>query len=231
MKFDVIILAGGLGTRLASVVSDVPKPMAPVAGVPFLDHILKKLPHHNIGQLILAVGHKYEKIEEYYGNLYQSIPIVYSIEKEPLGTGGGIGKAFTLVKEKTALILNGDTYFDVDYEQMWQTHSGNGGLMTLALKQMPTPDRYGTVLLDNKSIVRFQEKQTGLNSGLINGGVYWADASLKDELPKMEKYSFESEVLEKKVKEGKLTGHISDGLFIDIGIPTDYERAQEIFAH
>jgi D-glycero-alpha-D-manno-heptose 1-phosphate guanylyltransferase len=230
MKFDVIILAGGLGTRLASVVSDVPKPMAPVAGRPFLDFILQKLPLNNIGQIILAVGYKYDKIEEHYGDSYNGVPIVYSIENEPLGTGGGIGLALTHLNEESALILNGDTYFDVDYEALWQSHSEGNKPMTLALKQVDAPDRYGTVLLEKNNIIRFQEKMEGLNTGLINGGVYWINAEFTNELPSDEKYSFESEVLEKKVLEGKLNGHISTGLFIDIGIPKDYERAQEIFA-
>ena len=230
MKFDVIILAGGLGTRLASVVSDVPKPMAPVAGKPFLDFILQKLPLGNVGQIILAVGYKYEKIEEYYGVSYNGIPIVYSIENEPLGTGGGIGLALNHLKEESALILNGDTYFDVDYEALWQCHNKGQKPMTLALKQIDKPDRYGTVLLQTNDIIRFQEKKEGLTTGLINGGVYWVNSEFIDELPSSEKYSFESEVLEKKVLEGKLNGHISTGLFIDIGIPADYERAQKIFA-
>lgn len=230
MKFDVIILAGGLGTRLASVVKDVPKPMAPVAGEPFLNHILEKLPLSNIGKIILAVGYKYEVVKSYYGEEYKTTPIQYSVENEPLGTGGGIALALEHVAEDTVLILNGDTSFDINFEEMWQTHNQSDYLMTLALKQMPQPDRYGTVLLEKDQIVRFQEKKVGLRTGLINGGIYWADKHLKYELPLKEKYSFETEVLEKKVFESKLGGYISDEQFIDIGIPEDYDRAQQIFA-
>lgn len=230
MKFDVIVLAGGLGTRLASVVSDLPKPMAPVAGKPFLDYILRGLPHAHVGKLILAVGHKYKTISDYYGDTYQHIPIVYSIEETPMGTGGGIALAMQHVEQDSVLILNGDTFFDVNYEELWQVQKEEGRLMTLALKQMQQPDRYGTVLLQSNQIIRFQEKQAGLNTGLINGGVYWANKDLINELPKMDKFSFESEVLEVKVKEQKLGGYISEGMFIDIGIPNDYERAQELFA-
>ena len=230
MIFDVVILAGGLGTRLASVVSDVPKPMAPVAGKPFLDHILCKLPLEHIGRIILAVGHKYQKIEEYYGAEYNGTPIAYSIENEPLGTGGGIGLAMHKVQSDTALILNGDTFFDVNLEEMWQKHSNSAKVITLALKQMENPDRYGTVLLEGNTIVRFQEKIEGLSTGLINGGVYWVNKNILDELPNKEKYSFESDFLEMAVRDNKLNGCISKGLFIDIGIPSDYERAQEIFA-
>lgn len=230
MKFDVIILAGGLGTRLSSVVKDVPKPMAMVGGRPFMDHILKQLPLGNINKIILAVGHKYEVIEEYYGTVYENVKIEYSIENEPLGTGGGIAQALRLVESDTCLILNGDTYFDINYEELWQTHKESDKLMTLALKYMEKPARYGTVLLESTEIVKFQEKQAGLPFGIINGGIYWASKALLDEMPDLEKFSFESEVLEKKVTENKLGGYISEGLFIDIGIPEDYARSQEIFA-
>lgn len=229
MSMDVIILAGGLGTRLASVVNDVPKPMAPVAGKPFLDHLLCTLPLHNVNQIILAVGYKYEKIKEYYGHQYQNVPIIYSIEKEPLGTGGGIALALEKVTAEHGVILNGDTYFDVNYEELLEVHRNSNCPITLALKQIEFPDRYGTVLLDNSKIVRFQEKVMGIKTGLINGGVYAISAAIKDLLPDATKFSFEKEVLEKNVTSGSLAGYISKGLFIDIGIPEDYERAQTIF--
>ena len=230
MKIDVIILAGGLGTRLAAVVSDVPKPMAPVAGKPFLDHIYKGLPLNSIHRIILAVGHKYEKIEEYYGNDYQGTPLVYSIEKEPLGTGGGIALAMNHIEMDTAIILNGDTFFDINLEEMWQVHQEAKGRCTLALKQVEKPDRYGTVVLESNQLVRFQEKQVGLPTGLINGGVYWVDKSFIDLMPQKDKFSFEEEVLQVQVAHGELNGYIATGMFIDIGIPADYERAQTIFA-
>lgn len=230
MKIDVIILAGGLGTRLASVVSDVPKPMAPVAGKPFLEQILQSLPLQSIDKIILAVGYKHDKIVEHYGTDYQGVPLVYSVEEEPLGTGGGIGLALQKSTENTILILNGDTFFDVNLEEMLAVHNEENALLTLALKQVKNPDRYGTVLLEKHTIVRFQEKQEGLPTGSINGGVYLASRELIKVLPSVEKYSFETEILEAKVNTTKLKGYISEGLFIDIGIPQDYERAQTIFA-
>ena len=230
MKFDVIILAGGLGTRLASVVKDVPKPMAPVAEKPFLDHILNGLPLGHINKIILAVGYKSNKVIDYYGDKFKNIPILYSIEEVPLGTGGGIGLALKHVTQDTALILNGDTYFDVNYEEFWETHKDSNTPITLALKQMPSPDRYGTVLMEKNTIIKFHEKQKELSTGLINGGCYWVDKNIIEVLPKAEKYSFEKDFLELSVQNKYLTGYISDGLFIDIGISEDYERAQQIFA-
>ncbi len=230
MKLDVIILAGGLGTRLAAVVSDVPKPMAPVGGKPFLEQILKTLPAAHVAKVILAVGYKYEKIKAYYGSDFNGIPLVYSIEDEPLGTGGGIGLAMQQATTEHILILNGDTFFDVNLAEMFEVHTNENATLTLALKQMTKPDRYGTVLLEKHTVVRFQEKQKFLPTGLINGGVYLANKSLTNELPSVANYSFETEVLEAKVETGKLKGYISTGNFIDIGIPEDYERAQQIFA-
>ncbi len=230
MKFDVIILAGGLGTRLKTVVADVPKPMAPVANQPFLNHILKLLPLGNINQIILSVGYKYEKIQEYYGDTFNAIPIVYSIENEPLGTGGGIKLALQKVETEHCLIMNGDTYFDVDLEQFWQIHKLYNHNITLALKQVDNPDRYGTVILEKEKIVKFSEKQVGLKLGLINGGLYWFSKETIAHLPEEAKFSFESDFLEKNVNSLLMGGYIDDGMFIDIGIPTDYERAQSLFA-
>ncbi|MDG1046133.1 MAG: nucleotidyltransferase family protein [Bacteroidia bacterium] len=230
MKFDVIILAGGLGTRLASVVNDVPKPMAPVAGKPFLDHILDALPLEHINSIILSVGHKSNKVIEYYGEIYKNIPVIYSIEQEPLGTGGGISLAMNHVTQNSALILNGDTFFDVNFEEFWRTHQDFMTPITLALKQMKFPDRYGTVLIEKNTLVKFQEKQKNMPTGLINGGSYWVNKDIIELLPKTEKYSFEKDFLEVSVSKKYLGGYISDGLFIDIGIPEDYERAQQIFA-
>jgi D-glycero-alpha-D-manno-heptose 1-phosphate guanylyltransferase len=230
MKFDVIILAGGLGTRLQSVVSDVPKPMAPVANKPFMDQILALLPIHNINQIILSVGYKFDVIKSYYGSDYKGISIVYSIENEPLGTGGGIKLALQKVETEHCLIMNGDTYFDIDFEQFWQIHNQHQNDISLALKQVEKPDRYGTVVLEKHRILKFSEKQAGLKSGLINGGLYWFKMSLLNAMPNDAKFSFESDFLEKQVSESVIGGYIDNGLFIDIGIPDDYERAQSLFA-
>ncbi|NNJ55355.1 MAG: NTP transferase domain-containing protein [Bacteroidia bacterium] len=230
MKFDVIILAGGLGTRLKSVVSDVPKPMAPVAGKPFMEYILQKLPLQNVNQIILSVGYKYEKIKEVYGSAYQSIPLIYSIEEQPLGTGGGIKLALQKCTSEHCLIVNGDTLFDVDFEQFWQVHNQKQNDITLALKQIESPDRYGTVVLEKDRILKFSEKQAGLKQGLINGGLYWLKCNLLSKMPESEIFSFETEFLEKEVTSLRMGGYIDSSLFIDIGIPQDYERAQSLFA-
>ncbi len=230
MKFDVIILAGGLGTRLKSVVKDVPKPMAPVAGRPFVDYILESLPLANVNSLIFSVGYKHEVVQDYYNDTYKGVKIIYSIENEPLGTGGGIKLALFKSTENHCLIVNGDTFFGIDYEQFWQNHNLFKHDITLALKSVESPDRYGTVLLEKNEIVKFSEKTVGLKNGLINGGIYWVKTNVVDKMPKSEIFSFETEFLETQVNQLKIGGYIDDSMFIDIGIPVDYERAQTIFA-
>ena len=115
---EAIVLAGGLGTRLKSVVSNVPKPMAPIGDKPFLEYILKYLKKNGITRAILSVGYKSEIIEEYFGNNFEGIDLVYSVEKEPLGTGGAIKKAMSKVKSNQVYIINGDTFFDINLKSL-----------------------------------------------------------------------------------------------------------------
>ena len=144
---EAIILAGGLGTRLSHIVKDVPKPMAPVAGRPFLEYILDYLIENDIKRVILATGYKHEIIEQHFGNLYKNIEIIYSVENEPLFTGGAIKKALSKCKENNVFIINGDTYFNVDLKEMKKFHIESNSEITIATKLMYDFERYGTVVL------------------------------------------------------------------------------------
>ncbi|MBR9860970.1 NTP transferase domain-containing protein [bacterium] len=230
MKSDIIILAGGLGTRLRSVVQDMPKPMAPVNGRPFLDIILERISPEICSKLVLSIGYLGEQVQEYLGNEYQGIPIEYAVENEPLGKGGGIKLALEKCSSDQVFILNGDTFFVVDLEELRREHLTEENDLTLALKEMTNPDRYGTVELLNKRIIRFNEKIEGLEQGVINGGVYCINRALIIDFPQASKFSFEQEILEKKLQDWKMGAFLSEGLFIDIGIPADYERAASIFS-
>ena len=229
---EVIILAGGLGTRLRSVVADVPKCMAPVANKPFLWYLLKYLTKFDITRVILSVGYLREVIFEWIREHKQEFPFEfdYAVEEEPLGTGGGIKLALSKTKDPYVLVLNGDTFFDVDLNTLCHYHYASKKSITLALKRMRNFSRYGTVNLDSVygSIVSFNEKQY-CDEGLINGGVYVInrDASIFEGLP--EKFSFETAVLEPQCAAQNLQGIVQDGYFIDIGIPEDYERANYEF--
>lgn len=229
MNYPVIILAGGLGTRLSSVVKDLPKPMAPVAGKPFLHYIFASLQKQGIKNVILSVGYRYEAIQEFFGSSYLDIDIQYSIEQEPLGTGGGIKQAFDYVTDY-AYVLNGDTFFDVPLEDLSNTYFIEHADMVLVLKPLTKFDRYGTVEANpNFRVTAFKEKEYK-EEGLINGGVYFFGKKLWSEIDTEQKFSFEKEVLEKYVEEKQFYGKINDGYFIDIGIPEDYSKAQIDFA-
>jgi len=225
-EITAIVLAGGLGTRLRGVINDLPKPMAPVNGKPFLHYVLLYLSEQNIGKAILSVGYKSEAIEDYFRGKYIGIEIVYCKENEPLGTGGGIKKAFELVDD-FAFVLNGDTFFDIDLAALKSFYFETSSDISLALKQMKNFDRYGTVQMNEERISRFTEKKF-LAHGLINGGVYFFHKKIFDTVAE-QKFSFEKDVLEKYVNDKKINGKVFDNYFIDIGIPEDYAKAQEDF--
>lgn len=227
---EVIILAGGLGTRLRSVISDVPKCMAPVAGKPFLHYLIDYLKKNGIENFIFSVGYMNEIIEEYLKENYPQLNYTISLEKEPLGTGGAIKLACEKLTQKNLLICNGDTLYKIDIDAFTKFHQSMNAACTLALKPMHYFDRYGVVELNkDHSVKSFKEKQY-YTTGLINGGVYALNREefLKEPFP--EKFSFEKEYLEKNVGslvkgQSKLFGMIQDEYFIDIGIPEDYEKA------
>ena len=229
---EVIILAGGLGTRLRSVVSEVPKCMAPVAGKPFLWYLLKYLTRYNVNRVVLSVGYLREVIFKWIDENKTEFPFEfdYAVEDEPLGTGGGIKLALSKIKDSSAFILNGDTFFDVNLNDLTKQHESTGKDITLALKPMKDFDRYGTVVYDDKSsiISAFNEKKH-CNEGLINGGIYLVSTKSKifEGLPT--KFSFETAVLEKQCLLGNIDAVIQDKYFIDIGIPEDYRKADTDF--
>ena len=228
---EAIILAGGLGTRLRSAVPDLPKCMAPVAGKPFLWYVIGHLQKQGVEKFILSLGYKHEVVEEYVKAQCLMLNIHYSIEKEPLGTGGAIKLACTKLTEQTALVLNGDTLFKVELNKLVSFHNMCEAHCTLSLKPMKNFDRYGVVELNKDySINSFKEKQF-YESGLINGGVYalHAEKFLAENLP--QKFSFEKDYLEKFYNRRKMYGVVKDEYFIDIGIPEDYEKANTEFAN
>lgn len=225
---EAIVLAGGFGTRLSHIVKDVPKPMALVANRPFLEYILDYLKNNGITRVILATGYKHDSIEKHFGNEYNGLEVIYSLEDTPLFTGGAIKKAIRMCEDKKVFIINGDTYFDVNLYEMKEFHDSNDSSITVATKLMHDFNRYGTVTLNNDRIVKFKEK--GYNEkGLINGGVYLLD---KDVLKDVEqsKFSFEQDIMEKKISCLNIFSFKSEGYFIDIGVEEDYYAAQNHFS-
>lgn len=226
---ECIILAGGLGTRLQSLVQDVPKCMAPVNGKPFLHFLFDYAEQQGCTKIILSLGYKHEQVTSWLKTKQRSFAIDYVIEETPLGTGGGIQLALQKATSRNVIVLNGDTMFRVPLQQMMQFHIRQRAATTVALKLMHNFDRYGVVKTDNTGrITAFEEKKPQAE-GLINGGIYIID---KDELATKNmppKFSFEKDYFEAFVQEGKMFGYLSDGYFIDIGIPSDYEQAQKDF--
>ena len=224
---EAIILAGGLGTRLRSVVSAQPKCMAVVAGKPFLHYVINYLQQQGIERFIFSLGYKHEMIETYVSDQYSMLDVQYSIEEEPLGTGGAIKLACKKTTRNNVLVLNGDTLFSIDLAKLSTFHELKKASCTLSLKAMADFDRYGAVTLrEDNRIDSFKEKQF-YKSGLINGGIYALDKAQFTVTNLPDKFSFEKEYLEKFYAEQNMYGIEQDAYFIDIGIPEDYERAQK----
>ncbi len=223
---QVLILAGGEGTRLKSVIKDIPKPMAEVDNKPFVEYIFDYLIKYNIRSIIISVGYKFEAFTDKYSNRYKDLEIEYCIEDKPLGTGGALIKALPLIKDDNLLVINGDTFFDVDLNSLKTFHEAKYADLTLSLKQMHNFDRYGRVFVDeNNKITGFEEK-TFCPSGLINGGVSLIKVDILSKINLGEKFSFEKDFLENYYRDYNFYGLAQDEYFIDIGIPQDYERAK-----
>jgi D-glycero-alpha-D-manno-heptose 1-phosphate guanylyltransferase len=222
---EAIVLAGGLGTRLRSVVKDVPKPMALVDGKPFLLYILRYLKRNHINRVILSVGYKWHVIKDYFGDEFEGLELIYSVEDSLLGTGGAIKKSFLKVTGANAYIVNGDTFFDVDLNELRLPETSK---LILSLKEMKNFDRYGAVQVGQDSkVINFLEKGF-VKSGYINGGIYLASSKIFDGFKLNDVFSFE-EFLEKEFKALNTMSASFDNYFIDIGIPEDYERSQHEF--
>ncbi|MCS6990990.1 MAG: HAD-IIIA family hydrolase [Chitinophagales bacterium] len=224
---DAIVLAGGLGTRLRPLVADVPKPMARIGGIPFLEYVFHYAVSNGVTCLWVACGYRHEAIQEYFGNQYQGIPIRYVVEQTPLGTGGGLRKAIKQSAAEEYIVLNGDTIFCVPLRDLvWRSRSFDAEL-ALALKPMKRLTRYGVVQTETDGrIVSFHEKNY-YEKGTINGGVYYVKRSLFEDLVWPEAFSLEQDVLQTHYRHRKFYGFGYDAYFIDIGVPDDFFRARK----
>jgi D-glycero-alpha-D-manno-heptose 1-phosphate guanylyltransferase len=226
---DAVILVGGMGTRLKSVVSDLPKPMAPVNGKPFLEYVLEALAASGVvSKIVLCVGYKREIVSSHFGTAYESIPVLYSIEESPLGTGGAVVNALPQIQGDNFLLLNGDTIFKIDFPDLLFQHEKHEADITIATKLITKAARYGTVRKEGIRIVQFEEKQ-GREYGEINGGIYIVNKNVFKPKTLPQRFSFETDFLEKMVRDIYIQGIPFDRYFIDIGIPEDFERAQKEF--
>lgn len=228
-----IILAGGLGTRLRSAVPDVPKPMAHINGRPFLVYLMDYWLKQGVDRFILSVGYQRQVIMDYFGTSYRNIPVNYAIEEQPLGTGGGLLLA-TMSLTEPFLVLNGDTFFEVDLKVLLQFHAERQSDWTFSLFRTDEVGRYmGMDVAADGRIISFN---SGISQSdrLANGGVYIVNPSVFSKAPFINgsKLSLEDDMLPSLVAAGAMFyGLESTGRFIDIGIPDDYFRANGILPH
>ncbi len=227
---QAILLCGGMGTRLRSVVADRPKPMADICGKPFLQYLLEMLRDKGITEVIFALGYMGEMIEEYFQDgSTLGLKIAYSYEEEPLGTGGAIRNALAKILEEEVLVLNADTYFPMDYEGLLRFHQENAGDFSLATRAVEDISRYGAVRRDAAGRILAWNEKLGDGAkkslaGEINGGIYVMKKSLIAEIPGG-KQSLEQDCIPKWLSEGKrIFGLPFHGYFMDIGIPEDYRQ-------
>ena len=225
---ECIILAGGFGTRLRSVVSDVPKPMAPIGDRPFLELLMDYLMDYGCTHFVLSTGYMHEKISSHFGGTYRSVPVSYAVETEPLGTGGGIRNAMQYCREENVVVLNGDTLFRIDYDDLQRFFHAHPTRLAVVLRQVDDTARYGSVSTDcSDRIIRFTEKNATGGVGTINGGIYMMNRTLLDSYTIGEPFSFEKDIMQRLFREEAFYAYTSGAYFIDIGVPEDYQRLVE----
>jgi D-glycero-alpha-D-manno-heptose 1-phosphate guanylyltransferase len=226
---EAIVLAGGEGRRLRAVVSDLPKPMADVAGRPFLWWLMTRLEQQQVRRVILSVGYKADAIQSYFGNVFSGIELAYSVETEPLGTGGAIRLALEKARETQVVVLNGDTYADADLQGLSGRFESSLTDLAVTVAHVNDVARYGGVAIDQKTntIVGFNEKQ-GAAAGYINAGIYCLRRDIFTRYAVPAKFSFERDFLAKQLAVLRPVAFAGVRAFIDIGVPADYALAQTV---
>ena len=222
---EAIILAGGRGTRLKGVIKDIPKPLAPVNGKPFLTYLMDNLIKQDINHFILSTGYKQDMIYKYFGNSYKSIKISYAQEKEPLGTGGAILNALKYCNSRFVYALNGDIYTNYPLNNLINNNNNNNISLSLIDYNKNDINRFGIVEIDNNyNIIKFLEKGEKSASNYISAGIYLINKSwFENEFKNLKKFSIEFNVFE-KFKNYKINGIPKKASFIDIGIPESYKQ-------
>jgi D-glycero-alpha-D-manno-heptose 1-phosphate guanylyltransferase len=225
-----IILAGGLGTRLRSVLPDLPKPMAPVNGRPFLEHLMDYWINQGVDTFILSVGYKREVIIDHFGSSYRSVPIHYSVENIPLGTGGALLLAARDLTEPL-IVLNGDTFFAVSITELISFHRSKSADLSLSLFRTDDQQRFGGVQIDDMGALNSIGGESLGPRMLANGGAYFISPELimNAGYSEVEACSLEKDLIPKFLAQGrKVFGAPFSGRFIDIGIPSDFIRAGSV---
>ncbi|MGA2916345.1 MAG: nucleotidyltransferase family protein [Sedimentisphaerales bacterium] len=225
---DVVILCGGMGTRLRTVVDDKPKPMAEIDKRPFIDILIGYVSAFGFQRFILCAGYKAESIQEYYKSKKYGVEILISKEQELLGTGGAVKNARFLIGSNPFLVLNGDSFLDVDLCEFVEFHLGKKALLSIALINTRDAKSYGSIEIDSSGrIVEFCEKKEESRESLINAGIYLFNREVLSLMPGGRKFSLEYDFFPKIVNK-EIYGYLTDGIFIDIGTPERYTKAKQL---
>jgi D-glycero-alpha-D-manno-heptose 1-phosphate guanylyltransferase len=229
-NITAVILAGGLGTRLRSVIPGKPKVIAEVNNQPFIIYLLKQLDNLGLDKVVICTGYMSEVVKKEIGSNYNKMHIIYSEEKKPLGTGGALRLAMPLIKTQSILVMNGDSYLDINLNNFieWATHKKTNA--ALCLVKMKDTKRFGRVVLnDDFRIKSFEEKNKNDVPGYINAGIYILDKELLITVPVGEFCSIESDLFQNWLHKN-CYGYICDNIFFDIGTPESYREANDYFS-
>lgn len=229
-KINVAILAGGFGNRLQSKVMGKPKVLAEVRKHPFLEYLLHQLDQVNFKNIVLCTGYLSDQVEKAFGKKYKKLRLLYSPEQTPLGTAGSLRKALPFTNSETILVMNGDSFCEVDFKKFWHFHLNKSSKASVVLSSVSNTSRFGTVKLkSDNSIIEFREKREGSKAGLVNAGIYLINISLLAGIPEGKKISLEKDVFPTWIGKG-LYGYINNNNFIDIGTPESYAQAEQFLA-
>ena len=226
---DVVVLAGGLGTRVQGVLGDTPKVLAPINGRPFLDHLLDHLARLGAGRAVLSLGHLADKVQDHLAARRPPLPVVTIVEPKPLGTAGAMRLVAPALLSDPVLLLNGDTWLDVDFAAFLDAHRQAGRLCSILCVEVADVSRYGRVeVAADDSLAAFVEKDPAFTgAGWINGGaVLFSQASLA-RLAQASGASIERDFLA-ALPPGSIHCHLSGGTFIDIGTPESLIQAASV---
>jgi D-glycero-alpha-D-manno-heptose 1-phosphate guanylyltransferase len=222
---EAIVLAGGRGTRLASVIQSVPKVLAPLGNRPFLELLLQRLRQKGIERVILSVGYLAASIRDHFGDEFDGLELAYAMEEQPLGTGGAAMEALKLATTDAVFVLNGDTFVDLDYAVMLGSHINAGVTATIAVTEVSDCTRFGRVLIDEGRVAGFTEKGHA-GPGQISVGAYVMNRGVFAPYRMPAVFSIESDFFVPHIHELRPLAFVTSGYFIDIGIPEDLARAQ-----
>lgn len=228
-QINVAILVGGQGRRLAQKVTGKPKVLAEIGKHPFLEYLLHQLNQANFKNVILCTGYLGNQIKKTFGERYKNLYLLYSPEQVPLGTAGSLRKAFPFFNSQTILVMNGDSFCNVDFKKFWRFHLNKNSKASLVLSSVSDASRSGKVVLgSDDSIIEFQEKKTKAGAGLVNAGIYLIEKTLIEKIPQDKKISLEKDVFPNWIGK-RFYGYKSNNSFIDIGTPENYAQAEQFF--